>query len=58
MVKSIVVDDDIKKQLDEFKSKYGFLNFSEVMSYLLYVTGRLDEKELLQDTFNFRNKNN
>ena len=56
MVKSIVIDDDIKKQLDEFKSKYGLSNFSEVFSYLLYMASKLDDKELVQDIFTFRNK--
>lgn len=57
MTKNIALDDEIKKQLDEFKSKYGFLSFSEVISYLMHLTVRFDDKELLQDIFNFRNRN-
>lgn len=56
MTKSIALEDEIKKKLDDFKLKYGFSNFSNLIHYLILLTTKFDEKELLNDTFEFRKK--
>lgn len=56
MTKSLAIEDEVKKKLDDFKQKYGFSNFSNLLDYLLLLTSKFDEKELLNDTFDFRKK--